>query len=189
VDQRAEHGPRVLLGYSMGARLALHVLLHRPEKWDAAILISPHPGLTSAEERRQRLAHDLSWHDRFLHAGDWPTVLAEWNAQPLLADGAPPAEMVSSHWQRDIALASDAWSLGHQEDLRPRFSSIPCPVLWLTGERDEKFTALAAAACPLLPRGEHRIIAGAGHRTHLDQPAAVAVAITRWCAGFSHRAG
>ena len=41
---------------------------------------------------------------------------------------------------------------------------ITCPVLWLTGERDEKFTALAREAVPLLAHGQHEVMPAVGHR-------------------------
>ena len=47
-------GPRVLIGYSLGGRLALHALTQQPQLWDAAVLISPHPGLRSHGERAAR---------------------------------------------------------------------------------------------------------------------------------------
>jgi 2-succinyl-6-hydroxy-2,4-cyclohexadiene-1-carboxylate synthase len=88
------------------------------------------------------------------------------------------AESTVSHpdlesWRPQLAQALEVWSLGQQQDLRPRLQAITCPVLWITGARDEKFTALAAGACPLLPRGVHLTVPDAGHRVHLDQPETV----------------
>lgn len=177
VDQRADR-PRVLFGYSLGARLALHVLTAFPDKWDAAVLLSAHPGLQNAEDRAARLALDQTWSVRFLRE-PWREVMAAWNAQPVLAGEAiPPHDQgLLETWRREIALAFNAWSLGRQDDLRPLLPVVKCPVLWLTGAKDEKFTALAAAACPLMPRSTHLVIPDAGHRVHLDQPAAVESAI------------
>jgi 2-succinyl-6-hydroxy-2,4-cyclohexadiene-1-carboxylate synthase len=175
VDARGESGPRILLGYSLGARLALHVLAAAPAKWDAAILLSPHPGLTTSTEREERVRTDLNWAARFMR-DDWSEVMQAWNAQPTLAGESVPQydQRLVETWRREVALGFQGWSLAEQEDLRPQFPRIPCPVLWLTGLRDRKFTALAGEASPLLPRSEHHAIFGAGHRVHLDQPAAVA---------------
>ena len=49
---------RALLGYSMGGRLALHALLEKDHPWQAAVIISAHPGLESEPERADRRASD-----------------------------------------------------------------------------------------------------------------------------------
>ncbi len=178
------HRPRVLLGYSLGARLALHALTQQPQLWDAAILISAHPGLRTDEERAARLRQDHVWSVRFLR-DPWPDVMAAWNAQPVLAGETVPANdhRLTETWRRAIAHACDVWSLARQADLRPRLPSVQCPVLWITGARDKKFAALAADACTLLPHASHVIMPESGHRAHLDQPAAVAAEISGFLCG------
>lgn len=175
---RDAHRPRILLGYSLGARLALHALTQQPQLWDAAILISGHPGLSTADERAARLVQDQAWAVRFLRE-PWPAVMAAWNAQPVLAGETVPAtdQRLVEMWRHEIARACDAWSLARQMDLRTRFAAVACPVLWLTGEDDEKFTALAAESCALMPHARHAVIPEAGHRVHLDQPQAAGHAI------------
>ncbi|MEO0375535.1 MAG: hypothetical protein AAF329_13095 [Cyanobacteria bacterium P01_A01_bin.17] len=42
----------VVLGYSLGGRLALHAVLHNPELWEGAIATSTSPGLSSLEDRQ-----------------------------------------------------------------------------------------------------------------------------------------
>jgi 2-succinyl-6-hydroxy-2,4-cyclohexadiene-1-carboxylate synthase len=174
VDRRQDSGPRLLFGYSLGARLALHVLTRAPEKWDAAIVISPHPGLTGSDDREARMRVDQSWAVRFLR-DDWNEVMHAWNSQPTLAGESVPQydQLLVETWRREVAAGCNGWSLARQEDLRPKLASVKCPVLWITGARDEKFTTLASA-CTRLPRGTHQTIPDAGHRPHLDQPDAVA---------------
>ena len=166
--EAADESPRMLIGYSLGARLALHALTQQPGAWDAAILISAHPGLRNETERAARLAHDEAWAARF-RRDPWPEVMRDWNEQPVLAGGAVPPHSAES-WRREVAQGFEVWSLGRQEDLRPLLPRVSCPVLWLTGERDAKFTALAAECCALLPNAEHVIVPGAGHRVHVDRP-------------------
>lgn len=180
VERRGD-SPRILFGYSLGARLALHALTRFPDKWDAAILISAHPGLPSEQERADRLIQDQTWAVRFLR-DPWQQVMQAWNAQPVLAgETVPPYDqLLVETWRREVALAFDPWSLGRQDDLRPLLPAVQTPVLWLTGCRDEKFTALAATACGLLPKGQHVKIKDAGHRVHLDQPAAVVHAVSEF---------
>jgi len=168
--------PRVLIGYSLGGRLALHALTKAPELWHAAILISAHPGLQTQKERDARLCQDQEWGGR-VRREPWPELLAAWNCQPVFHGDSVPGSGGSATvqdfsvqfepWRRQIALGFSQWSLGQQADLRPLLPRVKCPVLWITGEKDAKFTALAAECCALLPDAQHVTIPGAGHRAHL----------------------
>lgn len=164
-----EGGKRVLVGYSMGARLALHALLSGGP-WDAAILIGPHPGLESEEERVSRRELDAGWAARAM-TGDWADFLRAWNEQPLLASSAA-ADPAPELRRREVARSFVDWSLGAQESLWSRLADIHCPVLWCAGERDPKFLALGKRATVLLPAGELWVAPGAGHRVPWDAPQA-----------------
>lgn len=168
-EAAAVPGKRVLVGYSMGARLALHTLLDGGD-WDAAVLVAPHPGLEDEQERAARRAGDAEWASRAL-AGEWDDFLAAWQAQPVLAtsEARPP---LSAQRRREVARSFIDWSLGAQEPLWDRLGDIRCPVLWCAGERDAKFRALAGRAVDELPAGELWIAPGAGHRVPWDAPEA-----------------
>lgn len=160
---------RVLVGYSMGARLGLHALLDGGP-WEAAVLVAPHPGLEVEVERVVRRASDAEWAARALR-GDWCDFLAMWNAQPLLA-ASEARPSVDEARRREVARSFVDWSLGAQEPLWERLGEIRCPVLWCVGERDEKFRALGERAVGLLPRGELWVAPDAGHRVPWDAPEA-----------------
>jgi len=156
----------VLLGYSMGARLGLHALTADPQLWNGAILVAPHPGLSVANARRSRRVRDDQWVTRFDELC-WSEFWEEWTSQAILttADTRPlPPER--SARRRSL----EQWSLSEQDDLRPRLGRIECPVLWVTGERDEQFTNLASACVPLMPKGKQVIVSGASHRVPWDAP-------------------
>lgn len=156
----------VLLAYSMGARLGLHALIANPHLWQGAILVSPHPGLSDECARRARREHDRQWITRFDKL-PWAEFWQEWTSQPVIAtrDDRPlPPDRQARRRSLDL------WSLSRQDDLRPEFGRIVCPVLWVTGDRDEKFTALGSAVVPLMACGKHVIVPGAGHRVPWDAP-------------------
>jgi 2-succinyl-6-hydroxy-2,4-cyclohexadiene-1-carboxylate synthase len=162
-EARAEPGVKVLVGYSMGARLALQAL-DRGGPWDAAVLVAPHPGLEAEDERASRRAADAEWGSQAL-SGEWEEFLAKWEAQPVLRGRGFPADrrrLVVR--RREVARSFIDWSLGAQEPVWEELSGISCPVLWCAGERDAKFRGLAERAVPLLPRGEMWIAPGSGHR-------------------------
>ncbi|MDB6135737.1 MAG: hypothetical protein JWM59_3980 [Verrucomicrobiales bacterium] len=163
--------PRILAGYSLGGRLALQALTLRPDLWQAAILLGPHPGLEAPAERYARLRHDQTWAD-YTRQAPWPELLTDWNTQPVLAGG--PAPSAAEEWRSEIAGAFEDWSLGHQAGgLMASLAGNPVPVLWITGEQDVKFTALGAAAACVVPLIRHHILPGCGHRLLQQDPQAV----------------
>jgi 2-succinyl-6-hydroxy-2,4-cyclohexadiene-1-carboxylate synthase len=156
---------RVLLGYSMGGRLALHALLEPNHPWQAAVIVSAHPGLENPADRETRRAADAEWASKAL-TGNWKEFLTKWNAQPLLGGQMrdPQASGSLVMRRREIARSFVDWSLGTQEPLWERLHEISIPVLWVAGENDVKFLTLAERAVGKLPRARLAIAPAAGHR-------------------------
>ncbi len=173
-----------LVAYSMGGRLALHALLAEPDLWKSAVIISAHPGLSDEAARADRREKDAEWSALALK-GEWSEFLEKWEAQGILAGGAGAGELpdrINLKTRRaSIARSFVDWSLGAQADLSPKLKKITCPVLWLTGERDDKFTEVAKKAVPNIPQAEHQIIPDCGHRIPWEKPAE----FTRRCVEFT----
>ena len=145
---------RALLGYSMGGRLALHALLEPGHPWQVAVLVSAHPGLEAAAGRAARQAADAAWATQAF-AGDWQQFLRAWNAQPVLGTTVirdDPAARSLVTRRREVARSFMDWSLGGQAPLWERLGEINIPVLWVAGEQDAKFLALAERAASCSPR-------------------------------------
>jgi 2-succinyl-6-hydroxy-2,4-cyclohexadiene-1-carboxylate synthase len=66
--------------------------------------------------------------------------------------------------RREIARSFVDWSLGAQQALWERLHEISVPVLWVAGENDAKFRALAERAVSLIPHAKLAIAPAAGHR-------------------------
>ena len=156
----------ILLGYSMGGRLALHALLADPEKWRAAIIISAHPGLIS--DHQSRLAHDQKWAD--LAEQDWPQFLQKWNQQGILDQKPLGLLQATAQDQIPVSQSFHSWSLGAQNNLRPKLAQITTPILWITGENDQKFTTIAREITPTIPSSTHLTIPNCGHRVPWEAP-------------------
>ncbi len=166
VGGEARVGSRALVGYSMGGRLALHALLEPDHGWQAAVIVSAHPGLESATERDARRAADALWATRALTAG-WQEFLAAWGAQPIIGainmrDAQATASLVKR--RREIAQSFVDWSLGAQQALWDRLPQITIPLLWVVGANDAKFRALAERAVAACPRATLAVAPAAGHR-------------------------
>jgi len=181
-----ESSEKILLGYSMGGRLALHCLLDQPDLWDRAIIVSAHTGLLLDEERVKRRAADAEWAARALK-GDWDSFLSDWNTQGVLSSEGGMmghegfADRHSLKLRREsLSRSFMDWSLGLQEDLRSELSQLDIPVQWVVGERDEKFRMIAEAFVPMWPAAKDHlaIVKGAGHRVPWEQPEAFQALVT-----------
>src|SRR5262245_61352012 len=76
--------PALLVGYSMGGRLALTTACLHPGRIAGVVAIGAHPGLRSPEEQRARRAWDDEQADRLIRDG-LETFVHAWEAQPLFA--------------------------------------------------------------------------------------------------------
>lgn len=174
--------PVHLLAYSLGARLALGLLLENPELFQSATLIGVRPGL-SVDERAERVLRDDQLADE-LEQGGLAAFVERWEALPLFASqSSVDAEVLDE--QRRLRLGHDpaglAWALrvlspGRMPDYRPRLGEIRVPLRWMVGERDARFLEIANDACVRHPF-DFEVVAGAGHNLPLEAPAAVARAV------------
>src|SRR3954470_8266837 len=85
----AESEADVLVGYSLGGRLALRAALRSPESFSAIVLVGSTAGIEEGPMRVQRAEADeklASW------SGAMPTEppVAVWERQPLFADQPDP---------------------------------------------------------------------------------------------------
>lgn len=159
----------VILGYSMGGRLALHALLCAPDLFRAAVIVSAGLG-AGPEEREGRRAADERWARRF-EQDQWETVVRDWNAQPLFGGVANLLERHEADFDRGaLAAALRLWSPASHAPLLPRLRQIRIPVLWVAGEQDQKYASTAQRAVQQLPRGELWICPRSGHRVPWEQP-------------------
>lgn len=175
-------GSQTLIGYSMGGRVALHMLLGPGgRRWKRAIIVSASPGLNHPAERMPRLENDGQWARRFRHE-PWDQVIAAWNAQPVFAtDGICPMARPESEFDREqLWLALLRGSVARQADLRSRLAELTIPVLWIAGAADSKYAALATECAGLNPLFSSLIIANAGHRVPWTANAAFSNAVARF---------
>ncbi|WP_018969267.1 alpha/beta fold hydrolase [Rubritalea marina] len=163
----------VILGYSMGGRLALHALLNQPQKWDKAVIVSAHTGLEDKAVKGQRAGRDAMWAAQALN-GMWDDFIREWNAQGVLDGGDMPQRASLKHRREQVARSFIDWSVSQQDDLLPELAKITCPVLWIVGSKDQKFVDVARLAAAQQPLIRLCVIEGVGHRVPWEAPEAFA---------------
>lgn len=181
----AEAGPATYVGYSMGARLCLHVAVQHPDRVQGLVLLGGTAGLDDPDERSARVAQDLATSQRLADDGV-DAFLDRWVAQPMFQ--GVPADRVGMEERRRNTVAGLRSSLelagtGAQASLWDRLAEVRCPVLLLAGADDAKFLALAHRMQASI--GSGAVVAevpGAGHAAHLEQPAAFLSILRGWLA-------
>jgi 2-succinyl-6-hydroxy-2,4-cyclohexadiene-1-carboxylate synthase len=166
-------------GYSLGARLALHIALRHPEKVRRLVLIGPGLGLSDATARARRRDADEGVARAILEQGV-NDFLDNWNALPLFGGlRHDPDERVSrlANSAEGLAASLRTMGLGTQDDLRPHLGQLTMPTLALAGAADNRFVEQVVALSRVAPRGRLGLIPGASHAAHLMQPALVAEAV------------
>lgn len=153
----------ILLGYSMGGRLALHSLIDSPDNWKAAIIVSAHPGLNTENEKQERLTNDKKWLQKF-QTENFDTVMSEWNAQLNFNKDKPLNLRQGDYTNQMLEQCLDSWSLGLQDDLNEAISKLRMPILWIVGEKDLKFTDLALKLTFSNPKSRVWIAKNCSHR-------------------------
>ena len=175
-----------VVGYSLGARLALGIALRFPERVSRLTLISGQPGLPSEAERSERRAADARWIELLRERGLAAFVEA-WEAQPLWASqSALPSALRArkraerlSHDAAGLARSLAVTGLGEMPDYAERSRELRLPVTLLVGELDVKFCALARAMAARFRHAELAIAPGAGHDLLLERPEFVTEVIRR----------
>jgi 2-succinyl-6-hydroxy-2,4-cyclohexadiene-1-carboxylate synthase len=182
--------PRLLCGYSMGARVALGLLVRQPSLFDAALLIGVHPGLpddTARGERREVDAHRA----RLLRERGLGEFIAAWEEQPLFASQRLLSREALAD-QRNIRLAHDAeglarslevLGLAEMPDYRAAMEALGVPITLMTGSLDAKFSRIASALDKENAHIDAEVVEGVGHNVVLEAPAAVASALRRIAQG------
>ncbi|MDE2978972.1 MAG: alpha/beta fold hydrolase [Acidobacteriota bacterium] len=172
---------RLLVGYSLGGRLALGLLVRHPDLFLGAVLIGANPGIGGEDARVARRHEDERW-ARLIEEEGLAVFDNEWSALPLFAsqhdvDAGRLAEQQRTRLGHDpaaLAAAMRTLSLGAMPDYRPALPGVACPVDLIAGSLDTTFVALARKMAEKLPQASVRIVDGVGHNVPLEAPSRLA---------------
>lgn len=164
-----------LLGYSMGARLALYLLCQTPDRINSSILESGSPGLASELERDARRNHDEQQALK-LENTDLDDFLVYWYQQPLFngLHQLPDFKQLLKRRQTEnqgnrtgLARSLRQAGTGVMPSLWDQLPALNKRVLLLVGADDQKFVQLAKRMLELNPGWQIKTLAG-GHCPHLE---------------------
>ena len=168
----------MVVGYSMGGRLALAAALRRPKRFGAVVLVGTAAGIEDARERLARKRADEELAD-WIEEHTIEEFAERWESQPVFA--SQPPELVEaqrpgrlSHEPQKLAQLLRSAGQGSFEPVWHRLEQIDCPVLAIAGELDTRYADAAFRIAERVKHGRARLVPGAGHAPQLERPAETA---------------
>ena len=177
----------LLMGYSMGGRVALRLALVLGTRLRGLVLVGSTPGMEDPAARRERRVKDHALADRIETKGiDW--FCTHWAQQPIIRSqrripGPVRAAMqVRRRSNRSAGIAGSLRGMGQGavEPMWQALGQITCPTLLITGDEDAKYAAIADRIAARMADAQRVCIEHAGHCTHLEATESVVAAIRSW---------
>lgn len=175
-------GPAVVVGYSMGGRVALHLALAHPAAVAGLVLVSTSAGIEDPAERAARRASDEELAAR-AEADGVEAFVRWWLGRPLFSTLAPEAAAVGARLGGTAAGLASSLRLagaGAMDDLWGRLGEVAAPTLVVTGALDAAYTSRGERLAAAIPGATLEVVAGAGHSVPLERPAELADLLARW---------
>ncbi|KAM7464415.1 hypothetical protein LguiA_032536 [Lonicera macranthoides] len=187
-----------LVGYSMGARITLYMTLRCSDKVKGAVVISGSPGLKDEVSRKMRrvkddsracllVAHGLEFFLNVWYAGElWNSLRAHPHFKQIVACRLKHDDVPA------LAKALSDLSIARQPALWEDLKHCSLPLLFVVGEKDEKFKTIAIQMSSEISQGTRNRdspakctseiveIPNCGHAAHLENPLSVIGAIRKF---------
>lgn len=169
-----------LVGYSMGARLALAYATRFPKRINNLILEGGTAGLATQSLRQTRIIADNKKAVRVVDLG-MENFIDEWEKLPLFNSQRqlPIEKQKFMHEQRTSQSAKNVanslyyFGTGAMPNFWGQLAMIHVPVTLITGMNDQKFTMINQKMKQRLPQVMWHQVANAGHNVHFEQTALV----------------
>ena len=162
-----------LMGYSMGARLALLYALEYAEEVTHLVLESGSVGIEEEGERQARYVADRALAER-IRAHDITWFSETWAKLDIFKtqQSLPPKVQQQIQGRRllnsshALAFTLEGSGQGSMPYVGHRLSELTIPVCYISGELDTKYTAIGAQYFDDV----HRIVPQVGHNVHVEAP-------------------
>lgn len=183
--QKLDVSPLFLFGYSMGGRLALKTAFSSPKTFKGLILESTNSGITDEVDRKERREKDEQRAQRI--EKNYENFLSEWQNLELFQSPLPvKQELVDDYLkaqfsQNPAAMTASlrGFGTGSMTPVCDQLKNVDLPVLLMAGTKDQKYQKINTFMAKQFPNATFSSIK-AGHRIHLDNPAAFAQEIKNY---------
>ena len=162
--ERTVTGPEdILVGYSLGGRVALKIATHNHFNLKKLILLSSHPGLES-QERKERLL----WEEEILlrmRTNSLDDFFDFWNTLPIFSQSTHYRPLDKAYFKKSISLF-DNNRLSNQPNFMNEMLQFKEKILYVFGYQDKKYSDIAWS---LALKGIETLGIQSDHRVHLHK--------------------
>ncbi len=166
----------ILLGYSMGGRLALSYSINNTNKIIGLILESSTAGIQNYDSRKDRYENDLLISEK-IRTGNLIHFFKNWYSASLFNSlkNIPNKldELIlrkSKNNRTGLANSLIGFSTGKMKNYWSEIQKFPKPVLLICGDLDQKYYDINLKLNSLFPNSNLAVIKDSGHITHLEKP-------------------
>lgn len=178
----ANNGQLLLVGFSMGAIVAVEMAVQAPERIVGLAL----SGYNATADLPERAAHRPAQQGEVLAGGLERVLVEELKPNYLAAQNRTDSALRVLLRDMGMGLGADVFvrqseALRLREDRRAAIAALNIPVLYLCGQDDTLCTpAWHQIWASMTPKSQFREISGAGHMLPLEAPKAFAATIGHW---------
>ncbi|OBR46251.1 alpha/beta fold hydrolase [Paraburkholderia tropica] len=174
----------ILVGHSMGGKLAQLIASRRPAGLEGLVLVAPSPPspMLLSKEERATLTGAYQSRESVEFVIDHVLTARKLDAscrEQIIEDSLKAAPQAKAAWP-NVAM---------REDISAAVGSIDVPTIVVTGELDQvdRFSTLQAELLPHIPHATTHFVSDAGHLLPLETPVEVATIIGRFAQAIEDR--
>ncbi len=169
----------IWMGWSLGAQMALQAALTEPERVTALAVLAGTPRFIQGEGWPHAMAQETLKQFAAALQTDHRQTLERFLSLQVQGDSEARRMLrtlrqeLFSRPEPDPTALENGLDLLRDVDLRQQLKVIPCPTLWLLGERDTLVpAAMAQSLAELQPGARIEVVPGAAHTPFLSHPEA-----------------
>lgn len=162
-ERKAEKN--ILIGYSMGGRLAAHVMNRMADEFDCVYILSANPGFIDSSSIESRREFELNWAQK-IESLPWAEFIEQWNKQGIFDQNLEQVFQRKEKNYSSVSLARCFTQLGVSLQLKDYnlVKGWKNKAHWWVGSKDQKYKSIYEAYREKKLIDDYQIIPQVGHR-------------------------